>query len=180
MTRWVLAGVLAVGLLGCGGGGRYGYARSYVYLGDEESHARRATSPVYDEVRRMPHNHHDELISWFGVVTDAAPGDGGMTRVAMEVRTHQERHLCEEAEESTCRVTVSEQGGGPFTALVRLSPEDQNGENRVQPGSLLRIYGVLVPEQYDAQGGPVLRAEYYRHWPRGQYVTTAARNSWRQ
>ena len=180
MRRWLLAGGFALVLAGCGGGGQYGYSRSYVYAGGEEQYARRAAEPVYDEVRRMPHNHHDELISWFGVVTDVSAGDGTLTRVAMETRTHQERHLCEDTEESTCRVTVSEQNGGAFTAVVQLSPEDQHGENRVQVGSLLRIYGQLVPEQYDAAGGPVLRATFYRHWPRGQYVTTAARNRWRQ
>jgi hypothetical protein len=77
-------------------------------------------------------------------------------------------------------VTVSERDGGPFTALVQLSPEDQTGENRVQTGSLLRVYGTLVPGEYDAQGGPVLRAQHYRHWPRGQYVTTAAAANWRR
>ncbi len=31
----------------------------------------------------------------------------------------------------------------------------------------------LVQGEYDDQGGPVLQAQYYRHWPRGEYVTTA-------
>lgn len=162
----------------CGGGGRYGYARTYSTWGEEASFARRAQEPVYDEVRRMPHQHFNQLIAWFGVVTAVEPG--AVARVAMQVRTHQERHLCEEAEEETCRVTVSEQNGGPFTALLRLSPEDAVGENRVQTGSLVRVFGTLVQGEYDSEGGPVLRAEHYRHWPRGQFVTTEMRNRWRR
>ena len=98
----------------------------------------------------------------------------------MLVRTHQDRHLCEDETEGSCRVTVSDRDGGPFSAVIALAPEDTAGENRVQTGSLLRVYGPLIPGQYDAQGGPVLRAQFYRHFPRGQYVTTAARGSWRR
>lgn len=172
---------LALALAGCGGAGRYGYARSYVYYGEEEQYARRANNDaIYDEVRRMPDRYAGQLLSWFGVVTEVANGPGDTRRIALQVRTHQERHLCEDETDSSCRVTVSERDGGPFTAIVRLSPEDQVGENRVQPGSLLRVYGTLVQGEYDAQGGPVLQVQHYRHWPRGQYVTTAARTYWRR
>jgi hypothetical protein len=76
---------------------------------------------------------------------------------------------------------VSEADGGAFTAILSHVPADeQHGENRIQVGSLVHVYGRLVPGEYDANGGPVLRAEFYRHWPRGQYVTTAARGAWRR
>jgi hypothetical protein len=181
MTRRIFLGSLALVLLGCGGGGRYGYARSYSYYGAEESFARRANSAaIYDEVQRLPHRFQAQTISWFGVVTSVENGSGGVARVTMQVRTHQERHLCEDETESSCRVTVNERDGGAFTALVQLSPEDHAGENRVQAGSLLRVYGPLVTDDDATQNGPVLRAEHYRHWPRGQYVTTAAAASWRR
>jgi hypothetical protein len=178
-----LAALASSATTACGSGGRYGYAREYVYAPDEERYARQADSDaIYDEVRRMPDRFNGRMITWFGVVTSAepAPGGGGLTRVALQQRTHRERHLCEDETEASCRVTVSDQDGGPFTALVRLSTEDTAGENRVQPGGLLRVYGTLVPGEYDAQGGPVVRAQFYRHWPRGQFVTTAAAALWRR
>jgi hypothetical protein len=175
VTGWLLAG-----LLGCGAG-PYGYARTYVNLGDEEPYARRANDVIYDEVVRLPERYQGQLISWFGVVSSVEPGPSGAARVTLHHRTHQERHLCEEAEaENTCRVTINAENGGAFTALVRLTSADQNGENRVQTGSLVRVYGQLVPGEHGADNGPVLRVQYYRHWPRGQFVTTAARGNFRQ
>lgn len=166
----------------CGGGGRYGYARTYTYFGDEARFARQANNEaVYDEVRRLPDRFNTTMLSWFGVVTELTPGAGGTMRVALNLRTHQERHLCEDETDGSCRVTVSEADGGPFSAaLTAVSAEDSHGENRIQVGSLIHVYGRLVAGEYDARGGPVVRAEFYRHWPRGQYVTTASRGSWRR
>lgn len=50
----------------------------------------------------------------------------------------------------------------------------------MQANSLLRVFGTVVPGEYDAEGGPVIRAAYYRHWPRGQYVTTNAAGAMRR
>ena len=57
---------------------------------------------------------------------------------------------------------------------LTLRPEDTVGTDRVWTGSLLRVIGAPTGE-FDAEGGPVLAAAYYRHWPRGAYVTTADR-----
>lgn len=181
-SAWIVGSLILASALGGGcGGGRYGYARTYTYLPGEEQYARRASEEaIYDEVRRMPDRFANRTISWFGTVTNVEARPNGDARISMQLRTHQERHLCEDETEGSCRVTVSDQAGGPFTAIVRLSPEDTTGENRVQPLSLLRVYGTLVPGEYDAEGGPILRAQYYRHWPRGQYVTTAAAANWRR
>src|SRR4051794_11207043 len=145
MNRWLLAGWVGASLLGCGGGGQYGYARAYSNLGAEAPYAGRAREAVYDEVRRLPHRYENQLISWFGVVQSVEPGQGGATRVSMQVRTHQERHLCEEPEEGSCRVTVSEQNGGPFTALLPLSGGDTAGGNRPQTGAAVRGDGPVGP-----------------------------------
>ncbi len=167
--------VLCAALSACGGAGRYGYAQTYVPLSDESSWAERANADaVYDEVRRMPESYAGQTLAFFGVVTDVTPGQGGATRVALQVRTHQARHLCEDETERSCRVTVSARDGGPFTAVITLRPEDVQGENRLQVFSLVRVFGRLVPGEYDDRGGPVLAVEYYRHWPRGEYVTTEA------
>ncbi len=162
--------------LGCASGGRYGYARTYVPLDEEESPARRAEEPVYDEVRRAPDQYQGRLLSFFGVVTSVGNASGnasGSTRVGMQQRTHQERHLCEDDNDRTCRVTVNARDGGPFTAVVQLRTGDAAGENRVQTNSLLRVFGTVIQGEYDAAGGPVIAVQYYRHWPRGEYVTTA-------
>jgi len=167
---------LALALTVSCGADRYGHSRTYTYWGDEERFARRArTDAVYDEVVRMPDRFLDQSITWFGIVTRVAPSAGGSMLVAMSLRAHQDRHLCADETEASCHVTINERDAGAFSARVRLSAEDAVGENRVQPGSLLRVYGVLMPGQTDANGGPVLRADFYRHWPRGQYMTTAAR-----
>jgi hypothetical protein len=128
----------------------------------------------------MPDLYRDRVVNWFGVVTAVEAGASGSARIALQVRTHQDRHLCEDEGETTCRVTVSQRDGGPFTAVVTLRPEDALGENQVQPNSLLRVFGTVAVGEYDAQGGPVLRVQYYRHWPRGEYVTTASAGAWRR
>jgi hypothetical protein len=171
LPKLVFLGCLAGG---CASAGRYGYARTYEALEDEGPWATRAEEPVYDDVRRAPEPYRGRVISFFGVVRSVGVGEGGAARLGLQVRTHQERHLCEEDSESTCRVTVSARDGGPFTALVALRPEDLAGENRLQTNSLVRVFGTVRQGEYDPDGGPVLQVQYYRHWPRGQYVTTAS------
>ncbi len=169
---------LAAVLSSCAGAGTYGHAREYVPLRDEVSWQAQATEPVYDEVRRMPGQYVHGVISWFGVVTSVQ--EGNPAQVALQLRTPQQRNLCEDESDTSCRVTVSQRDGGAFTARLTLRPEDTQGENRVQPNSLLRVYGTLVEGEYDPSGGPVLQVRYYRQWPRGEYVTTAAAGSWRR
>ncbi len=180
LTSAVIA--LAFALPACSGAGRYGYAQTYSPLGDEEGWMERANNDaVYDEVRRMPDSYRDQTLSFFGVVTGVEPGQGGApTRVSLQIRTHQARHLCEDETDRSCRVTVSARDGGPLTAVLSLRSEDASGENRVQVFSLLRVFGKIASGEYDAQGGPVLRGEFYRHWPRGEYVTTDAASAMRR
>lgn len=180
MTRWALV-AMTLAATGCAGAGRYGYARTYAPLSDEEGWiARSSNDAVYDEVRRMPEQYRGQTLSFFGVVTGVQAGEQGQTRVALQIRTHQERHLCEDETDRSCRVTVSERDGGPFTAVLTLRPEDTTGENRVQVFSLMRVFGTLVQGEYDDQGGAVIRGEFYRHWPRGEYVTTGASSAMRR
>jgi hypothetical protein len=76
-------------------------------------------------------------------------------------------------------VTVSDRQSGPFTAKLAIRPEDQSGQDRLWTGSLVRVYGHPTGE-FDEEGGPVIQAEWYRHWPRGKYVTTGAAASMRR
>jgi hypothetical protein len=164
-------------LAGCGGN-IYGYSRTYEPLSDEEDFYESASAPTYEEVKRDPAEFRAQRIGWFGIVKELRR-EGRKTVVSMSHRAHVDRHLCSDMEADTCRVTVQERSEGDFSAIVRLQPDDAGGQNRVQINSLLRIYGKPNGD-YDASGGPVLVAEYYRHWPRGQYVTTAARGSMRR
>jgi hypothetical protein len=166
-------------MAGCGGGGQYGYARSYSPLGEEGPYLSRAVDLSYEEVRRT-RPEEQQFISWFGVVRSIEDAGGGRMRISLSLRAHQDRHLCEGPGDDSCRVTVSERELGNFTALVTPRAEDlREGTARLSNASLLRIYGRATAET-DAGGGPVIEVEWYRHWPPHYYVTTASRGSMRR
>lgn len=164
LCTWVM---LAVGCVS----NPYGFAPQYVPNSDEEPLMERAVEPSYEEVRRDPANYQQALVAWFGVVEQVHPAKGAEVRVTLNQHFHQDRHLCTDQFASSCRVTISEREGGPFSVLLTLQPEDREGRNRLYAGSLLKVYAHPKTD-YDERGGPILRAEYYRHWPRGTYVTT--------
>lgn len=181
MGAMVAMAAVASAFLQCNSGGRYGYSREYIYLPEEQPFAQRADdTAVYDEVRRLPDRFNDHVLTWWGVVSAVEPGTDGSTRVTMQLRTHQARHLCEDETDGSCRVTINDRDGGSFTAVLRLNAEDLNGENRLQPLALVHVYGTVVQGEYNPEGGPVLRGLYYRHWPRGQFVTTASSGGMRR
>jgi len=163
----------------CGGANNYNFARSYEPLRAEKSHFADAQAVPYEDVKRDPNGFQTTEIGWFGVVKGMRDLPDGRTRVALELHGHQERHLCSEQSASSCRLTIAERELGPFSADLSLTPEQKQGKDRVGPGSLLKIYGRPSGEYAD-DGGPVLNATYYRHWPRGTYVTTADRASMRR
>lgn len=172
IATYALASALL--LTACGGGGEYGYARTYTPLSAEQDHMDAATEVTYEDVRRDPAEYASVSLAWFGVVTgvdvDASTGEGA---VHLTYRTLQSRNLCEDERASSCRVTVSERAGGPFSVNLRLSSDQISGQDRVWQGSLLKVYGPPTGE-FDDEGGPVLGSSYFRHWPRGTYVTTGA------
>lgn len=179
MIRWGHLAVLIVVLCGCNRGGQYGYADHYIPLREERAHLEQSQEAVFNEVRTDPMDFENQVFSWFGVVEQLQPGEAGASLVRLSHRNHQARHLCAEEERDTCRVTVSQASSGTFTAQLTLRPEDAAGQNRVAPGSLLRVY-CRVTGQYDAEGGPLVRCDYYRHWPRGQWVHTGMRGQMRR
>jgi hypothetical protein len=173
MTRRLLAAFVLPALLGCGGN-PYGYAHYYLPLDDEESYAARAVEPPYTDVVRDPGAFTEQTIGWFGVVREVVPQEDGSVLVRMSQRPHIDRHLCSGRSDDSCRVTISERDAGPFSVRLRLRPGgDAEGVNRVQRESLLKIYG-RPSGDYDSTGGPILSVDYYRHWPRGQYLDTTA------
>jgi hypothetical protein len=159
-------------LAACAGSNPYGYGREYVVRDDEETYYESALDISYEEVRREPQAFESRLLGWFGVVTAVEKLPGGETLVALELRFHQPRHLCTDQFESSCRVTISERAGGPFTTTLKLAAVDTKGADRLSPGCLVKIYGAPTGE-FDARGGPVIKAQWYRQWPHGAYVTTS-------
>ncbi len=162
----------ALGLAGCGGGGRYGYARTYEPIDGERAYMERSVDASYEEVRRT-RPEEQPYVGWFGVALGPPEIDGSTARIRVSLRAHQERHLCGSEYADSCRVTVSEREIGTFTAVLPIRPEDaSSGESRLWQGSLIKIYGRASGES-DASGDPVVVAEWYRHWPRHTFVTTA-------
>jgi hypothetical protein len=164
----------------CGGGGQYNHARTYKPLDAEEDHLEAAEKHVsLEEVKRDPNGFKSHELGWFGVVTDVAETSDGKSRITFSLRAHQERHLCSGANDDTCRLTVSERDLGSFVAELAVKPEDREGMDRLWIGSLVRVYGHVTGE-YDEEGAPVIDVAYYRHFPRGTFVTTAARTGMRR
>lgn len=164
---------------GCAGPGHYGFARTYSPLASEQRHFEEARQLNYVDLVREPNAYQDTEIGWFGVVTGLQELPEGRTRLLLTLRTHQTRHLCTDDSRTSCRVTVSDAPLGVFAADLTLTERERAGQDRVWIGSLLKIYGTPSGE-YSKETGPVLDVVYHRHWPRGYYVTTAARSKMRR
>ncbi len=171
--------LLGLALLGGCGGGQYGFSQTYTTLSDEDDFAEGAQEAGYEDVKRDPAGFRSQNLGWFGVVTSVESAPGGASLVHLTHRVHQERHLCADETSDSCRVTVAERTGGPWSAVLTIREEDRVGRDKLAAGSLLKVYGSPTGD-FDADGGPVLTARYYRHWPRGAYVTTADRNRMRR
>jgi hypothetical protein len=168
----------AIVMAACGGG-QYGYDREYVPLSEEESLMANVATVSYEDVRRDPADYRAATLGWFAVVTSVERDAQGRTLIHGNHRIHQARHLCSDETAGSCRVTVSDRESGPFTAVVDIHPEDREGDARLWGGSLVKVYGSPNGE-FDTQGGPIIEAGFYRHWPRGTYVTTGAAASMRR
>jgi hypothetical protein len=167
------AWVLSFSGPGCGGGGQYGYAK--VYAPNDAEEAAEASAVEYDPImaNRRPHEWTGKTVSLFGVV-EKRGGKGADADVKVSLRQLQPRNLCETADTDTCRVTVSDQTFGMLHVQLRLEGGDAVG-NTVGGGSLVRVIGKLDAKADPSDGLPVVKATFYRHWPRANYVTTKAR-----
>jgi hypothetical protein len=106
-------------IAGCGGN-PYGYGRTYSPLDAEEPYYERAIEVSYEEVRRDPTSFKDRMVGWFGVVKSAKRLPSGEVMLGLDLRFHQPRHLCTDQFESSCKVTISDRDGGPFSTVLRL------------------------------------------------------------
>ena len=176
-SLFALALVLAAGC----SAGPYGHAPIYAPRGDEKSAI--AGAREYDPVMfaREPDEWRKGTVVLFGVVRNSSAGPGGSSYLSLSVRRLEPRNLCENAnDEDTCRVTVSDRDFGVVHALVRLTGEDAVGKDSVGAGSLVRLVGRFGEDVDPNDGGPILRATWFRHWPRYSFVTSAARSQMRQ
>ena len=174
MRHWLPAFALVL-VTACSSAGPYGFSRTYSPLDAEANAAEgaREYDPVMAERDKAEWTKHKT--SLFGIVNKRAEGPGGMAYVTLSVRTLEVRNLCEALDEQTCRVTVGQHEFAVVHALLKLSPGDDIGEKSLNRGSLVRVVGKLTDEVDPEDGTPVVKAEYYRHWPRNFFVTTASR-----
>jgi hypothetical protein len=179
LSRAAVVGlVLATAAAGCGSN-PYGYAHRYEPLDEERPYMERSVELPYEEVRRT-RPEMQRMVGWFGVLTEPPQFQAdGSARLTLSLRAHRDRHLCATSSSDSCRVTVSEREIGRFTAIVNVRPEDREGRLRLWTGSLVKVYGTATGEE-DASGGPVLRVDWYRHWPPHFYVTTGAAGAMRR
>ncbi|MBX3186248.1 MAG: hypothetical protein KF819_04500 [Labilithrix sp.] len=181
---WGRSSMLALAVLlsaGCRSAGPYGYAAQYAATSDEAAAANGARE--YDPVMyaREAEAWRKGKASLFGVVKGRAPGPGGAAYLTLSVRKLETRNLCSNAnDEDTCRVTVSDRDFGVVHVLAALSPDDDIGEKSVGVGSLVRTVGTFGEDVDPADGSPILRSSFYRHWPRYFYVTRSAADLMRQ
>jgi hypothetical protein len=171
--------VAALALAACHSAGPYGYARSYSPLSEEEDAAE--GTKEYDPVmiEREPGSWRGQRLSIFGVVKQRSQAPGGNAYLTLSVRTLATRNLCDQMDEDTCRVTVSDHEFAVLHAIVKLRPEDDLGKQSLAPGSLVRVIGKLTDGVDKTDGMQVLKGNYYRHWPRNFYVTMADRDHMR-
>src|SRR5579883_161879 len=176
-TRLVL-GTLC--LLGCHSAGLYGHAPRYVELDDEAPVVARAREYDPVMVEKQPDQWRQGTVALFGVVERREVGPGGQARLKLGVRRLEPRNLCEsEADEDSCRVTVSDRDFGEVVVLVSLRGEDDIGPRSVGARSLLRVAG-SIGQDVSPDGAPVVHATWYRHWPSFYYVTRASARDMRQ
>ncbi len=172
---------LSLSLFGCHGPGPYGHAPKYAEIDDE---ARAATgSRDYDPVMvlRQPEEWRKGTVSLFGVVDSRQAGPAGQALLRLSVRRLATRNLCEsEADEDSCRVTVSNKDFGVVYALVTLKGDDDIGPGAARQRSLVRVVGTIAQEVSLADGLPIVHATYYRHWPPLTYVTDESARYMRQ
>jgi hypothetical protein len=163
------------------GAGQYGHSPHYVPLEDEAQavEGSREFDPVM--FQRQPDEWRKSPVSLFGIVTSRSPGPSGAAQVTLSVRRLEPRNLCDSLrEDSTCRVTVSDRDFGLVHVFATLRPDDDVGDKSVGTGSLLRVVATANGEVDPSDGASILRATYYRHWPRNFYVTKAAARDMRQ
>lgn len=166
-----VVGAAVLFALGCHSPGQYGHSRAYSPLDAEEEAVANAKELDPVMAQRAPDKWRGKDISLFGVVLQRKAGQDGSADLKLSVRTLAPRNLCDNREEDSCRVTVSDRQHGIVHVLLKLEADDDIGRLSVGAGSLLRVVGRLSDDVDGEDGSMVLKGSYYRHWPRGFYVS---------
>ena len=177
--RALLAAAACLLVAACHSAGPYGFSRTYAPLSAEEDAAEGAKE--YDPVmiERAPDSWRGKRVSIFGIVKERKEGQGGSAYLTLSVRTLATRNLCDQDDQDTCRVTVSDHEFAVVHAVAKLRPEDALGKESLTAGSLVRVIGKLTDDVDKTDGTAILQANYYRHWPRNYFVTMADRDHMR-
>jgi hypothetical protein len=175
LTRLSALAFTFASLSACGSAGPWGMSRKYTPLDAEveAAHGAKDFDPVMLE--RFFETWAGKPVSVFGVVQELSVDAGGQADLLLSVRGLQERNLCQSADESSCRVTVSDAEFAVVNARVNLLPEEKSGEHRLLRGALVRVIGPVAKAPHPQTGNTVLLGSYHRHWPAQYYVTTADR-----
>jgi hypothetical protein len=173
MRSLAVAAIFSLASVGCSSAGPYGYSRDYSPLSAEEDavEGAREYDPVM--VQRDPDDWKKGKVMLFGVVRSRTEGPGGTAYLSLGMRSLAARNLCDDFEEETCRVTVGNKEHAIVHVLAKLGAGDDIGKESIGAGSLVRVVGKLADGVDPEDGTPVLEVQYYRHWPRGFYVTSA-------
>lgn len=165
----------------CAGPGQYSYARVYTPTSDEDAALRGAVPFDPVEAQSQPGLWQKQRSWLVGIVKTRGQATEGYTHFELDLRRLEKRNRCDSLnDESSCRVTVSEKSFGSVSAVAKLSVDDDVGEHAVGPGSMLRLVGVYGPYLHEADTRPIFQASFYRHFPRGQFITTQAADVMRQ
>ena len=173
-SPYLALGAIGALTLSCRSAGPYGYSRVYTPTSDEAQAVSGKSELDPRSVPRTP-DPRSRAFWAFGVVTNRSPGPGGAAYVALSLRSLAPQNQCRTRDEDSCRVTVSDRETGRAHALVTLTAEDDLGERSVALGSLLRVVGTVAEDVDPSDGSAILRATFYRHWPRSFY--SAAQSS---
>ncbi len=90
-------------------------------------------------IEREPSTWRGQRVSLFGIVKQRKEAPGGMAYLTLSVRTLATRNLCDQMDEDTCRVTVSDHEFAVVHAMAKLRPEDSIGKDSLATGSLVRV-----------------------------------------
>jgi hypothetical protein len=165
---------VAVFAVGCGETS-YGHAPKYVPLDSERAAVDDARPYDASVAQHPPVTAAANRLTLFGVVESRSAGPGGQALLRLSVRDLEPENVCtRKGDADSCRVTVSDKDRGVLWALVALRDIDDVGARAVGQRSLLRLVGSMGQDVSPADGAPIIRADWYRHWPASEYVTPAA------
>ncbi|GAC1600196.1 MAG: hypothetical protein NVS3B20_21600 [Polyangiales bacterium] len=161
----------ALPAIACSSGGRWGHARAYEPVKEESPAIADAKDLDAPMAQLKPEAWRGKKVRFFMVADERRPGPGGAAYLSGKMHTLNEINACaNKHDEDSCRVTIKPTGHELVHVVTRLVGEDDVGELRVGPGTLLRVVGTLSDKVDEDDGKLVIQASWYRQWPIGYYA----------